>query len=116
MVLSDGLIYFGIIFLLLGIFLIIADRKQNKRTCGNKKLSERIIFYKNKWQGEHAGLIFAPVGVVVALVILSCITDLFVLLYLSGVVLIAAYVFIYNKMMSYVETNAFNGKGLEINN
>lgn len=113
MVLSDGLIYLGVVCFLVGVFMIVADHKQNMRTSGNKKLAERIIFYKNKWQGEHAGLICAPFGVAVLLTILSCITDFCAFLYLAGVVMLVASVFIYNKMMIYVEANAFNGKGLE---
>ena len=105
---SDGLIYFGVICLLLGIFMIVADHKQNKKTLGNKKLAERIIFYKNKWNGEHAGIVLAPFGVAVLLTILTCLTNLNVFLYLAGVEMLVASVIIYNKMMIYVEANAFN--------
>ena len=105
---SDGLIYFGVICFLLGIFIIVADHKQNKKTQGNKKLAERIIFYKNKWNGEHAGIILAPFGVAVLLTILTCLTDLNTFLYLAGVEMLVAGVIIYNKMMIYVEANAFN--------
>ena len=108
MTLSDGLIYFGVMCLLLGIVLIIGDHKLDMKTCGNKKLAERITFYKNKWQGDHAGLVLAPFGVAVLLTILSCITDLNAFLYLAGVEMLVASIFIYNKMMIYVEANAFN--------
>ena len=108
MTLSDGLIYFGVMCLLLGIVLIIGDHKRDMKTCGNKKLAERITFYKNKWQGDHAGLVLAPFGVAVLLTILSCITDLNAFLYLAGVEMLVASIFIYNKMMIYVEANAFN--------
>lgn len=113
MALSDGLIYFGVVCFLLGILIIVADHKMNKKTCGNKKLAERIVFFKNKWQGEHAGLILAPFGVAVLMTILSCFTDMVAFLYLAGVEMLVAYIFIYNKMMIYVEANAFNGNGLE---
>lgn len=108
MALSDGLIYFGVICLLLGIFIIVADHNHNKKTIGDKKLADRIMFYKNKWNGEHAGLILAPFGVAVLLTILSCFTSLNVFLYLAGVEMLVASVIIYNKMMIYVEANAFN--------
>ena len=58
-------------------------------------------------------LVLAPFGASVLLTVLSCITDLNVFLYLAGAVMLIAYVVIYNKMMIYVEANAFNGKGLE---
>ena len=116
MVLSDGLIYFGIVCLLLGIVLIVADHRQAKKTGGNKKLIERIIFYKNKWNGEHADLVLAPVGVVISMTILAYVTNMVAFLYLAGVFILIAYIFIYNKMMIYVEANAFNGKGIESEN
>ena len=108
MSLSDGLIYFGVVCLLLGILIIVADHKLNKKTGGDKKLAERIIFFKNKWNGEHAGLVLAPFGVAVLLTILSCLTDMSAFLYLAGVEMLVASIFIYNKMMIYVEANAFN--------
>ena len=113
MVLSDGLIYFGVVCFLLGIIIIMADHKLNKKTGGNKKLAERIIFFKNKWNGEHAGLVLAPFGVAVLMTVISCITNMVAFLYLAGVVVLVAYIFIYNKMMIYVEALAFDGKGLE---
>ena len=113
MSLSSGLIYFGVVCFLLGLVMIIADHKETKKTGGNKKLAERIVFYKNKWNGEHAGLVLAPFGVAVLLTILSCYTDLSAFLYLAGVEILVEYIFIYNKMMIYVEEKAFNGKGLE---
>ena len=116
MTLSSGLIYFGVVCLLLGILVIVADHKLNKKTGGDEKLAKRIIFYKNKWNGEHAGLILAPFGVAVLMTILSCVTDMVAFLYLAGVVVLVAYIFIYNKMMIYVEANAFNvGNNLDKN-
>ena len=108
MMLSDGLIYFGVVCLLLGILIITADHKLNTKTNGNKKLAERIEFFKNKWQGEHAGLVLAPFGIAILMTILSCFTNLNAFLYLAGVEMLVGYIFIYNKMMIYVEANAFN--------
>ena len=108
MALSDGLIFFGIVCFLIGIFMIVTEHKQHKKTLGNKKLADRINFYKNKWQGEHAVLVCAPFGVAVLLTVLSCITDLNIFLYLAGAEMLIASVIIYNKMMIYVEANAFN--------
>ena len=42
MTISDGLIYFGVVCFLLGIFIIVADHKQQKKALGDKKLVERI--------------------------------------------------------------------------
>jgi len=108
MTISDGLIYFGVICILLGIFIIVANHKQQKKALGDKKLAERIEFYKSKWQGDHAVLVLAPYGVAVLLTILSCITDLSAFLYLAGVEMLVAGVYIYNKMMIYVEAKAFH--------
>ncbi|MCR5214801.1 MAG: hypothetical protein K6E10_10315 [Eubacterium sp.] len=113
MSLSSGLIYLGICFMILAFVMIEANRKQNKKTNGNKKLNERIIFYKNKWQKEHVSLISAPIGIVIVLTALSCFTKLSAFLYLAGVALLLIYIYVYNKMMIYVEANAFNGKGME---
>ena len=114
MTLSDGLIYFGIVCLLLGVVTIIADHKLNSKVCGDKKLADKIIFYKDKWNGEHAGLVLAPFGIAILMTILSCITDMNAFLYLAGVEMLVGYIFIYNKMMIYVEANAF-GSGNDLN-
>ena len=97
MILSDGLIYVGVVCLLLGILIIIADHKLNTKTNGNKKLAERVIFFKVKWQGEHAGLVLAPFGIAILMTILSCFTNLNAFLYLAGVEMLVGYIFIYNK-------------------
>ena len=109
MMLSDGLIYCGVICLLLGLFIIVADHMQYKTAGGDKNLADRILFYKNKWQSENAALICAPFGVTILMIILSCITNLNAFLYLAGVILLVSYIFIYNKMLIYVEQNAFDG-------
>ena len=49
MTLSDGLIYFGVVCLILGIFIIFTDHRLCKKTLGNKKLAERIDFFKNNF-------------------------------------------------------------------
>ena len=49
MMLSDGLIYFGVICLLLGLFIIVADHMQYKTASRDKNLADRILFYKNKF-------------------------------------------------------------------
>ena len=95
MTLSTALIYFGMVCFLVAVLIIAADRKMIRKCGGNEALRERVQFFTNKWQGEHAGLILAPFGVSVILVILSCLTDLCVFLYLAGIVLMIAHVFIY---------------------
>ena len=116
MVLSNGLIYFGFTCLLLAIFLIWEDHKSLQTTKGNKKLYERIQFYKNKWQKEHIGLVFWPVWIILACVVLAMITESNVFLYLSGLILLGGYIYLYNRMMGYVETYAFGpeNEGREI--
>lgn len=114
MTLSDALIYLGICFMVLGIMMIAAARKSKKKACGNKKLLERIDFFKKKWQSEHIGLLLTPIGIILGLIVLCLVTKLSAFMYLAGAVLILLYVYIYNKMMAYIEENAFDGTGPDL--
>ena len=109
--LSSAMIYFGCICMIIGALIFIAQSKTNKKVGSNKKLNEKIIFFKNKWQREHWIQILIAAGIIVGLVILSVITDIVAFVYLSGVAFLGAYLYLYNKMMIYVEANAFDGKG-----
>ncbi len=111
--LSTAMIYFGIVCLLISIMIFVAQHKTNRKVAGSKVLNDRIIFYKNKWQKEHVSLITLATCIVVGLVVLAAITDFVAFIYLSGVAFLGFYIYIYNKMMIYVEALAFNGKGLE---
>jgi hypothetical protein len=88
--------------------ILVAQHKTNKKVVGNKTLNDRIIFYKNKWQKEHVGLIAFATTVVVGLVLLGVFTDITAFIYLSGVAFLGLYIYIYNKMMIYVEALAFD--------
>ncbi|MCR5225763.1 MAG: hypothetical protein K6E27_00930 [Eubacterium sp.] len=113
--LSSAMIYFGCVCLLISIMIFVAQHKTNKKVGTNKALNDRIILYKNKWQKEHVNLMLLATGVVVGLVLLGVFTDLTAFIYLSGVAFLGLYIYIYNKMMIYVEAFAFNGKGQEEN-
>lgn len=110
--LSSAMIYFGCMCQLISIMILVAQHKTKKRVNGNKALNDRIIFYKNKWQKEHVGLIAIATAIVVGFVLLGIFTDITAFIYLSGVAFLGLYIYIYNKMMIYVEALAFNGKGL----
>ena len=111
--LSTAMIYFGSVCLIISMLIFATNHKTNKKLDGNKTLNDRIIFYKNKWQKEHVRLILVATCIVVGLVILGVLTDIVAFIYLSGVAFLGLYIYIYNKMMIYVEALAFNGKGLE---
>lgn len=111
--LSSGMIYFGIICFLISIMIFTAQHKEKNRVGSNKALNDRIIFFKNKWQKEHWNLILIATAVVVGSVILGVAIDVAAFIFLGGVSFLGAYIYLYNKMMIYVEANAFNGKGLE---
>lgn len=111
--LSSAMIYFGVMCLIISALILTAQYKTNKRVGTNKKLNEKIIFFKNKWQREHWNQILIATGIVIGLIILSLFTDVSAFIYLSGVAFLGSYLYLYNKMMIYVEANAFNGKGNE---
>ena len=111
MTLSTALIYFGIVCFLVGVLIIAADRKMIRKCGGNEALRERVQFFTNKWQGEHANIIVATVTTAAALILTSAFTNIAAFIYLSGVVVLLANIYSYNKMMIYVEANAFNGEG-----
>ena len=113
--LSSAMIYFGCVCLLISIMILVAQHKTGKKVDGNKALNDRIIFYKNKWQKDHVRLIFFATVVVVGLVLFGIFTDIIAFIYLSGVAFLGLYIYIYNKMMIYVEAHAFDGKGVENN-
>ena len=106
--LSSAMIYFGCVCLLISIMILVAQHKTNTKVGSNKTLNDRIIFYKNKWQKEHVGLIFLATAVVVGLVLLGVFTDITAFIFLSGVAFLGLYIYIYNKMMIYVEALAFD--------
>ncbi len=109
--LSSAMIYFGCMCLIISALIFIAQHKTNKKVGSNKKLNDKIIFFKNKWQREHWSQILIATGIVIGLIVLSIITDIAAFIYLGGVAFLGAYLYLYNKMMIYVEANAFDGTG-----
>lgn len=77
---------------------------------GAFSLKERISFFRKKWLKEHLLLIF----VIAALVVTTTICGILVhpLFYIAAlIVAFAGYLFIYNRMMAYVEAHAYDGSG-----
>ncbi len=73
-------------------------------------LKEKMDFFKKKWKKDHVALIL--IGIILPIII-------FVLgiIFYKGLMLLALpmafiiYIALYNRMMIYVEANAFKGKG-----
>lgn len=72
-------------------------------------LQEKIIYYKKKWKKEHIStMVFATISWVVLLVALKFQeADASLIGTIGGLLAILFYVILYNRMMIYVENNAY---------
>ena len=71
-------------------------------------LKERIAFFKKKWLREHIATIILCVVVWIGIMLWAALNNYFVLLGAIGSVLaLLFYVVLYNRMMAYVENNAY---------
>ena len=71
-------------------------------------LKERIAFFKKKWLREHIATIILCVVVWIGIMLWVALNNYFVLLGAIGSVLaLLFYVVLYNRMMAYVENNAY---------
>ena len=72
-------------------------------------LQEKIIYYKKKWKKEHIStMVFATISWVVLLVALKFQeVDVSLMGTIGGLLAILFYVILYNRMMIYVENNAY---------
>ena len=72
-------------------------------------LQEKIIYYKKKWKKEHIStMVFATISWVVLLVALKFQeADVSLIGTIGGLLAILFYVILYNRMMIYVENNAY---------
>ena len=76
-------------------------------------LKEKIKFFKKKWRKENLfKIVMCCVSWQVILVLLKLqYVENFILGTVGGLLAVLFYVMLYNQMMSYVEANAFQGKG-----
>ena len=75
-------------------------------------LKEKIEFYKAKWLKEHIA-IMVFVGICIAgTMIVGIVTRKEGLIALSGLLILIAHGWRNNAMMTYVERNAYDGKGI----
>jgi transcriptional regulator with XRE-family HTH domain len=73
-------------------------------------LKDKIYFYKKKWLKEHiAVMCFLAAGIVCA-VVLGIVLKELLLEYAALLIFIAAHLWRYNAMMSYVEKKAYDGQ------
>ncbi len=76
-------------------------------------LKERIIFYKKKWQKDHlALLILAPVVWIGVLVLLKLQgVGMGLVAGIGSILGVLLYMVLRNRMMTYVESHAYDGSG-----
>ncbi|MBR6402491.1 MAG: hypothetical protein IKS48_03825 [Eubacterium sp.] len=88
--------------------LVYIYKKRSKRKYGNNiELNARIVFFKHKWKMHHIKTVCAFILGVLAMVAVGIATQLAVIIYLAGLTFLASYIYLYNKMMIYVEKKAF---------
>lgn len=75
-------------------------------------LKERVDYFSKKWKKEHMLSLVVGIVFLVALVIVGYFTRFLVLSTCVVPILLVVFVVVrYNMMMSYVERNAYDGKG-----
>jgi len=72
--------------------------------------AERISFLKRKWRREHIALLAAFGFILAAAVILPIVLDKPWLGWLSPIIAFTEYAYQNNRMMTYVEAHAYDGK------
>lgn len=70
-------------------------------------LNDRIAFFKRKWLREHVWSIGGCIIFWVVIVIIAVLTKHLAMIFLIPALAIVEYILLYNKMMAYVEQNAF---------
>ncbi len=74
-------------------------------------LKDKIAFYKKKWIKDHVAHLCVYALCIIAELIAGIILNSTMLLLVALGTLIAGHIWRYNTMMTYVEQNAFDGKG-----
>lgn len=71
-------------------------------------LKDRIVFFKQKWRKEHMSLIILLSVVFIAVVIIAIIVKKILVNVLIPICGFTNYIYMYNRMMAYVEQKAFD--------
>lgn len=74
-------------------------------------LEEKKQYYAQKWKKEHWYVFVIPALIALNLIIASAILEFKAGVFLGCLIPIPARLIAYNRMMSYVERNAFDGRG-----
>ena len=78
---------------------------------GSFSLKEKIEFYKRKWLKEHITIMFFVGICIMGIMISGIVTRHDWLIVLAGLLIPIAHGWRNNAMMTYVERNAYDGKG-----
>lgn len=70
-------------------------------------ITERIVYYKKKWINEHKALLILEVAILVLLICLLWNYSIQICILIGLIYSLIAYLYTYNRMMIYVEHNAF---------
>jgi len=73
-------------------------------------LEERKDFFTQKWKKDHVAARFLNIFVPLIIIVTGFVTDKILLVGIASLVSVTFNVVSYNKMMGYVERNAFDGK------
>lgn len=74
-------------------------------------LKERCAFYKKKWLQEHLAVMILCAVVFLLVTGIGIASGRIYLIAAGMLVGVAAYLFLYNRMMAYVEQHAYDGSG-----
>jgi len=105
---------------LIGIGKFIAElRKEQKLTqeqlgekvSGSFSLKDKIEFYKRKWLKEHIAIMIFVGICILGIMIVGIVTRNSWLIVLAGLLIPITHGWRNNAMMTYVERNAYDGKG-----
>lgn len=74
-------------------------------------LREKCLFFKKKWCRDHRFLLIATALLLTALLVCGFVCKSLLLIAGAFLIMLVIYLFYYNRMMAYVERNAYDGTG-----
>ena len=107
MTLGAGVIYLGVVCFVFSALIYFYQKKSKNKYGDDTELNARIIFFKHKWKQNNLKEVIAFGLMVLALLVVGIFTHMAVLIYLAGIAFLVMYIYLYNKMMIYVEEKAF---------
>ncbi len=89
------------------------ENPPNTAAANTFTLDERVKFWKRRWLSRHIPLIISVAAIIAVLFALGVIYRNFMIFFGGMIFGIAMRLIMYNRMMAYVELNAYDGKNSE---